>query len=712
MMIKNREIPFWMIATIIYISFLVLHIILSRGMSTPILFADELIPWIKARFIATGEGGNYPDFLGVGHPGYGIVLAPILFFIKNIDLAYKAAIILNACISSTIPVLALILIQKISDDKNPVLMIAIATLVGVYPAHLLYANMLMPEVIIVPIYLSICILAYYALEKQNNKYWGILGFFSGITFIFHPRLLILSIASIALSTAWKSEKNKKNWLIQIAYTISGTIIGLLLANFIMRLTTMSQEMISGEFDIYSNTFKNVKIIIVALENTALNSLGQIFYLTSSTYGLFLIGLLAAVFAIYNFFHNKDKSIITGIYGYIGIVIALSIALSSFFAIGISERFDKIIYGRYNEGFLAPLLIIAILSLIKIKDNKKIIYLTTAIAGTMAILFIIISLMHPVEITSGLIASYINILGVSPIIFSFGLSILPIFLFSLSIMLIFMSFWIANKKLYIIPISLLSILFFIFSYIDATTFLIPSSEEKLQRLEVLPTLNKVYDASINKRIGVDFDKKNIEVAAMISNYNFYIPFEFNKLSSDPNADQEIIATDKNIRNAYKGGRLINIDASVPFYLYSLPGKTQENLDEKKLLLPEKLYPIAMFDKENFYDNVWNNGDAILKNVNFNISKDDKTLIIHTKGWRKSYDNIIGKSHVNVSLNDKSKLELIKTDGDAYYYKINKSVKKIDKIEIHSDTFIPKFVGLNEDRRTLGIDIDSIEFSAEK
>lgn len=710
MIIKNREIPFWTILLSVYVLFVLLHIVLSSGMSTPTVFADELGPWLKARFMATGEGANYPNFMALSHPGYSLLLAPILYFVKDVGLAYKTALILNAFISSIIPVLTLVLAKKLSGDKNTILIISISILVGLYPAHMLYANLLMSEVVLTPVYLLISLLAYRTLEKQNNKLWGSLGFLSGIAFIFHPRLLIISIASIALSILWKDEKNKRNWLLQVISTILGTAIGLFAANYSMTLITVPKKLISGEFDSYIMPLSNIEMIIKTLYSTFLNSFGQIFYLIASTYGLFVIGISMGIFSIYQIIIKKDKKISTGIAAFFVIIIILSIAISSFTSNVTLTRFDRIIYGRYNEAFLAPLLIISLLHLYKIRSRNIYIFWTIGILASILISFIIPHLLYSPHILPTLASNPINIFGVIPIIFRLTtLSLTPILMFSTTAIVIVMTSWMINKKKYVIPITLISLLFLIFSFTTANFFLKPYSRSALSELDVLPVLREIYNTSADKKIGIDSSVANKQNSlVLICHYNFYIPFEFDLLADNSQFIPDIIISNKIGQNIYAGARIINISPSIPFYFYVMPGKTQEILDKKKLLLPAKQIPIGGLDKENFYfDNFWTNGNGLLKNIDYNIKSEDKTLILHTKGRRP---DTAGKMHLKIFVNN-MELEAKKVINNSYYFKIDKSIKTIDQIEIISNTFIPKSLGLNEDQRILGIDVDSIEFSAQ-
>jgi hypothetical protein len=119
----------------------------------------------------------------------------------------------------------------------------------------------------------------------------------------------------------------------------------------------------------------------------------------------------------------------------------------------------------------------------------------------------------------------------------------------------------------------------------------------------------------------------------------------------------------------------------------------SIDNKKKLL---------FASKGFYnDNVWTNGNLILQYINFNILN-NKFLKIETYGYAPKFF----KRVLNVSTNG-IKLKMYKKEKNTYYFYLDSRIENIDTININSNTFIPKKLGINGDTRVLGIDLKSIQ-----
>ena len=710
--IKGRKIPFWLIAVLMYIFFVFLHLFLAKAMYTPIIFGDELGPWMKARFIATGRGLFDQWYIVSFPPGYSLFLVPIFLFIKDMALAYKAALVLNVLLISTIPVLVLILARKIYQHENQILTVLISILVGLYPAYMLYSNVLMTEVILAPFVLSLFILAYFILTKKKYYLWIFLGFFSGFAFIFHARLLILLLSSIILSILWKDQKDWKGWLRQIFYTIFGVGVGLFLVNFLSALIT-PQEIVSAQFTPYTSSVKSFELLIKTVSSTFLIACGHIFYLMASTYGLFFIGFFTSALSIFNIIFKKDRTPLAGIHALFFLTMLLSIVLSAFNSdYTMPGRFDGIIYGRYNEAFLAALLMVALFELFN-ASKKKIILWAIATLGMMTFFFVVPSVLYSQNFISSLGNNPINIMGVYPIIFRYGLSLFSLFVFSSVVVAVSMFFWTMGKKLYFIPIAFLSILFFTFSHLVTKEYFFPSSYGRLPQREMFSTLQEIYKISSDKKMGilVDVFQQGSVTSWFVFNYNFYFPFDFKVLDETHLVLPEIIITTvRDFPDRHKGAKLAGFEPARSLYLFVMPGKIQNELNKKGFLLPIKDSPssAALFNEKNFYeDKIWTKGDSVLKNIDYEVGSEDKSFILHTKGWGY-YKNDLQKLDLRVFINN-TKLEFKKSEGNSYYFKMPKGVAKVNEIRIVSTTFNPKEMGINSDDRALGIDVDSIEFA---
>lgn len=125
------------------------------------------------------------------------------------------------------------------------------------------------------------------------------------------------------------------------------------------------------------------------------------------------------------------------------------------------------------------------------------------------------------------------------------------------------------------------------------------------------------------------------------------------------------------------------------------------------LTKTLHP-SLFEIEHFYgDNLWTNGDGLIKDVAYQVTPSDRYLTLVTRGFSPLKDDL-EKLNLAIFVNG-VELKFVRHSGVSYCFKLNTSVKEINEIRIRSMTFTPKTLGLNSDERQLGVDVASIKIS---
>jgi len=144
------------------------------------------------------------------------------------------------------------------------------------------------------------------------------------------------------------------------------------------------------------------------------------------------------------------------------------------------------------------------------------------------------------------------------------------------------------------------------------------------------------------------------------------------------------------------------ASVDLYLYKM--KNVDDVNFTKTIRIEG----SQFERENFYeDRMWTNGYGVIKGIDYKITPLDKYLVIATNG-SNPFRNNLEKLKLRIFVNG-AELRFVRQEGVSYCFELDRSIKEINEIRIQSSTFIPKQFGINNDDRTLGIDLVSISIS---
>jgi len=111
-------------------------------------------------------------------------------------------------------------------------------------------------------------------------------------------------------------------------------------------------------------------------------------------------------------------------------------------------------------------------------------------------------------------------------------------------------------------------------------------------------------------------------------------------------------------------------------------------------------------------VWTNGHGVIKGLEYWPDAKDRFLVLNTFGYHPWFGDI-NRLGLVVSVNGRQ-LPLVGIKDNSYYFSIGAIAGPITRITIDTTTFIPREQGLrfgkDDDMKTLGIDVDTIEIKA--
>lgn len=295
-----------------YLLLVVVHILMTIPMRVPVVWPDEYGYLFYARYIA----GLFlttplPKVEFIGTFGYSLLIAPIYWLFQDNFTTYKAILIFNSFLSSSLYIAIFLFIKYFfkGDNKNA---FWTALLTSFYPAYMLQSNIAYTDAF-TPAYFLFTIFLFYYFLKKRNVLWGVLfsfalGFFSWIHIRFIP-LPIIAIVFIFILANYKILPKFSSFvsiIILTAFLISTILIGDYLT-FKITGTLRSEEKIlisllnvSEIFLLFASIFllsifiykRNLYSIIsffVSLFIGFLISIDQVFYILIPLY--FLISLI-------------------------------------------------------------------------------------------------------------------------------------------------------------------------------------------------------------------------------------------------------------------------------------------------------------------------------------------------------------------------------------------------------------------------------------
>jgi hypothetical protein len=377
------------------------HAALALVMRVPIVMYDEYGYFGTARRLV-GEGQS--THLRY-YPGYAFALMPSFLVTGTSDGAYRVSLlVINGLLGALTTLLVWQLVRVLAPQLSRRIRLLATVAVAVYPSWLLYTDLTWSENLLVPICAALVLLA--GRLARGAPPWVALayGVLAGAAYLTHPRGLVVTGAAVVVGL--------------IVLAPAGRLLrGALLvvpAGVLARETPAISRWATDSTD-----FKSQGLLQGALDDVphvVASMGGQLFYLAAATYGIAPLGVYALICLVRRDGVRSERGAIA--------LAALAAAAGMLLVAGIywhaPFRSDQMIYGRYNEATLVPILVAGVVALVTGPlDRRRIVVMLAPIALLWTIPYIAwdaaLRNTGPVNF---------NILGVAPVV-ALGHGVQPI-----------------------------------------------------------------------------------------------------------------------------------------------------------------------------------------------------------------------------------------------------------------------------------------------
>lgn len=508
---KSRCLSFYVMP---YLVLLVIHILMGLTMYGPTILPDEFGYLGRARYLSGVaeiiQGGAFYHF------GYSLFLLPSFWLFSDPGHVYKAIMVTNSLLMSSLYFgLFYILRRFLECPKRISCLVAFSCCL--YPAFILQSNIAWSENAFIPMYGIFIASIGTLVKKQSWLSVFLFGFSSAFLYTIHPRgLLIIPISIIFLLFLMLTKTLSK-----LKAFISGITVILIfittnhLNDFLSLLDKgiTVNNYVKGEIlDLFRPSFWFPFILAAT---------GQVLYLIDATYGLFLIGFVYVIRGISNkwstcrvnaFNDPKFNIFIMLFFTSAGILVSSSVVILRV------NAGDDLIYGRYNEGFLALYLV---LSLVAIYKGHLIHKLSGANPYRISIIILALSCFlllgydykSLIQWSSIYNVIVINIFGIYPFVGIFRR--LDLLMVSLIIILLMFMLFYAFRIKFEFGLSVIIVYFFAVSLCGYTALFVRS-----EYIKGITTLR--YDiASLGNIKTLSYDKSYLDKETWFS-YQYFLP----------------------------------------------------------------------------------------------------------------------------------------------------------------------------------------------
>lgn len=321
----------------LYGLFLLVYALLIPGDRAPIIYPDEsgYLGWARIFAGQIGDGQIY-------FPGYGLLLTPLALLFPDIEQFYPAVLVLNGFLCSLLPVGIYALTDLFTKDEKKRFLISLA--VGLYPTHLMYANLAMCENLLSVGFVFLVL----SVQKMNKegKFWGVL-FWAVVLPLTHTRAFVL-IPALAVLILLRT-KGKVRW----------TLLGGAAVVFLAGLSYL----LFNQSSVNTAHLRNQLLELFTakgLFNLITVWMSQQLYLIVSTFGFYLFGWGYGI----RYIVKQKKDWQTMLFLLLSVLFAG--ALSALY-LSHHERPIHLFYGRYNDYVTSVMLMLGITAWLKKKE---------------------------------------------------------------------------------------------------------------------------------------------------------------------------------------------------------------------------------------------------------------------------------------------------------------------------------------------------------
>lgn len=324
---------------------------------------DEFGYWANAAYFAGFDWSGVASLSPYYSYGYSVLLIPLLLIFKDSVLMYRAAIVLNCIFYIAAFIVSRACARLMFPKLNRYVSVLLCFLLALYCNNLLQVNIAWGEALLYFMYwLSFYTLIIYS-RKRNLP--ALIAFIAECFFMYmiHQRTLGVIIAGlITIVVMFLQDKHISIKKIIVPVSV---VAGVLLVAFLIKELVINNVWkwtdsgLAGQND-YSGQWNKVVSLFTSkngIPNLVMHVCGKILYLMVASCSLIFWGLRLCIRRLLpkkrNIFFPVHLFLILSLLGTVGIV---SIYMST------GMRIDCVVYGRYMEFMVGPLMMIGLHSL--------------------------------------------------------------------------------------------------------------------------------------------------------------------------------------------------------------------------------------------------------------------------------------------------------------------------------------------------------------
>lgn len=366
-MVITKESKIWI--AIGCVCLLVFNVIGLNQMLVPTILHDEIGYWANAAYFAGYDWSDITSVFSYYSYGIGLIFALFMRLTKDMVLVYKMIIGLNIILMFMMFMMSYKICGILFKDAPRNVKVLASVISLCYPTYMMNIGIAWSEYYILFMIWVNLFLLIHLLQKQNVLWIILYGISLCYIYMIHQRMVGVVVVGICTITYLLLEKKVsiKNYIFFIFTVGLVMIIHMYIKNDIMQNLWNI-----GETDEVSNANNGysgrLRIMIYCFKNAGIESLfrsiiGKLYYLMTASGGIYVGSIIAGIHAIKRLLKQRTDFMSDLPVLYMHLITASLFIISSIVSMedGVSVvRIDSLIYGRYIECVIGPLLMIGVM----------------------------------------------------------------------------------------------------------------------------------------------------------------------------------------------------------------------------------------------------------------------------------------------------------------------------------------------------------------
>jgi hypothetical protein len=366
---------------------LVLRLALTIPRTGPVVVADEIGYLMNARVLAGGVPGQLST-APYYHGGYSLPLAPLLALGLDPETTYRIVLGLNTLLAASLaPLLYLLLTRCFSVEPRWSVWPSLAA--AAYPSVTILGQVVLSENLLLPL-VVVWLLCFGSLlgakTERSRMAWGAGTALSAVwLWATHGSMLVVVglTAAVLLALAFERGPTARSALLALVIVAAGLLAVRSLDHFLVARNYGGHA--QGEIQHRLSTVDSVAGVGAFLRNLV----GQAWYLAVASLGM----LVAAVAPLDRRRLRRVPRSPSELVVALALLAGLGLLVESALSFRDADRPDMLVYGRYTEVVVPPLLAVALVRLRR-QSRFRVVPVVAAIAATSGLVALLRTGIHP------------------------------------------------------------------------------------------------------------------------------------------------------------------------------------------------------------------------------------------------------------------------------------------------------------------------------